>query len=631
MSDNTVREGRRTAARGSCDSASRSITRRRFVQGVLATGLIAGLDPWRWPAFAVKTAGGPPLLSGNSFNLAIAETPVNFTGQRSVATAINGSVPGPILRWREGDEVTISVTNHLKVPTSIHWHGVRTPSEMDGVPGLSFRGIGPGDTFVYRFPVRQHGTYWYHSHSRFQEQSGHYGALIIDPKGKDSIEYDREYVILLSDWTDEHPETIFSNLKQQDDYYDHHQRTIATFLSDARKQGLGAALSDRMMWGSMNMTPTDILDVSGATYTYLVNGRPPAANWTALFQPRERVRLRFINGSSMSIFDVRIPGLPMNVVQADGNDVEPITVDEFRISTAETYDVIVRPKDATVFTIFAQNEDRTGFARATLAPRGGMTAPIPPMDPRPMLTMADMGMGDMTGMQMGQTPEEKTGGSNKANGPPLKPRPAGPAGKRSRTIIEMPFPQPGPDTAGLPAPVTAAPPMPPKPRVLHEGPEVDNVAMMPANRLAEAGNGLNHNGRRVLTYTDLRARYRGTDPRPAERDIELHLTGNMQRFIWGFNGEKFSGAEPIRLRLGERVRFIIVNDTMMEHPVHLHGLWSELENGFGEVRPYKHTINVKAGERLSYLVSADTPGRCAYHCHLLYHMEAGMFRTVIVS
>ena len=655
MSIETIGDRRRSGSRRSCQIASSGITRRRFVQGLVAGGVIAGFDLWRWQALAMKSIAEPAVLTGNHFDLVIDQTPVNFTGRSGVATAINGSIPGPLLRWREGDTVTISVTNRLKVPTSIHWHGIRSPADMDGVPGLSFPGIAAGETFTYRIPVKQSGTYWYHSHSRFQEQTGHYAPLIIDPVGKDPIEYDREYVIMLSDWTDENPETVFSNLKQQSDYYNFHQRTAGTFVSDVRKKGLGTAISDRLMWGAMNMNPTDILDVSGATYTYLINGHPPAANWTALFRPRERVRLRFINGLSMTIFDVRVPNLPMTVVQTDGNDVEPVTVDEFRISVAETYDVIVQPQAASAFTIFAQSMDRSGYARATLAPRSGMNAPIPPMDPRPLLTMVDMGMamGNMPGMTMGTASPSATplapqhgmpgmkmnnmqgmnmgddmSGMDMGRMPGMKAEAKPPA---ARGPLAMPFPQPGPETTGLPAPPTAGKPSSPKPVALHEGPQVDNVAEAPTERLSEPGAGLNVNGRRVLTYTDLRARYRGADPRPPEREIEIHLTGNMERFIWGFNGVKFSSAEPIELKLGERVRFILVNDTMMEHPIHRHGLLSELENGNGELRPYKHTINVKPGERLSYLVSADTPGQWAYHCHLLYHMEAGMFRAVIVS
>ncbi|HEY2104420.1 MAG TPA: copper resistance system multicopper oxidase, partial [Candidatus Binataceae bacterium] len=626
-------------------------------------GVIAGLDLWRFPALAVNSGAVIRQLSGGRFDLVIEQMRVNFTGTASTATAVNGSVPAPTLRWREGDAVTISVTNRLSADTSIHWHGVRTPADMDGVPGLSFAGIRPNQTFVYRFPLRQHGTYWYHSHSRFQEQTGLYGALIIDPKGADPIQYDRDYVILLSDWTDENPDTVLSNLKQQSDYYNYNQRTAGTFLADAAKRGLAATVSDRLMWGRMNMNPTDLSDVSGATYTYLVNGQPPAANWSALFRPRERVRLRFINGSSMTIFDVRIPNLPMTVVQTDGNDVEPVMVDEFRISVAETYDVIVQPPGASAFTIFAQSIDRTGYARATLAAGPGMTAVVPPMDPRPLLTMIDMGMGGMPGMKhpsgmemkgrpamkMEDTPGmemEGMPGMKHSAGMEIMHNYGGPAVKMeaarspamvraapSRSGSSLPPGQPGPGVVPIMPMPGAMPTSPaaPKPLQLRKGPQVDNVAADPTQRLNEPGLGLNGNGRRVLTYADLRARWRGTDLRPPSREIELHLTGNMDRFIWGFDGRKFSEAGPIRLRLGERLRIILINDSMMNHPIHLHGLWSELENGNGEFNPYKHTINVKPGERLSYLVSADTPGQWAYHCHLLYHMEAGMFRTVIVS
>ncbi len=641
---------------GNGTRASGGITRRRFVQGLLAGGVIAGIDLWRWPTLARADSVGYSQLSGNRFGLIVKQTPVNFTGRPSVATAVNGLVPGPTLRLREGDNVTISVANHLPVEASIHWHGFRIPADMDGVPGLSFGGIKPNETFVYRFPVNQSGTYWYHSHSRFEEQTGLYGAVIIDPASKDPIEYDREYVILLSDWTDEDPETVLSNLKLQSDYYNYHQRTVGTFFSDVRNLGLGATISDRLIWGRMNMSPADILDVSGATYTYLLNGHPPAANWTALFRPRERVRLRFINGSSMSYFDVRIPGLTMTVVQADGNDVEPVPVDEFRIAVAETYDVIVQPMKDSAYTIFAQSEDRTGYARGTLAPTAGMMAAVPPMDPRPLLTMVDMGMGGMAGMSMshpsGMNMSAPSGGSGMSHmetegmqGMEMSrmtgmEMPAGAAkalaaqfARRARMTGAQAPGQPGPVTSPeFPGPDMGSVSLrPSNPTRIEPGPEVDNVAMDPTNRLSSPGVGLNHNGRRVLTYADLRAVYNGTDPRPPDREIELHLTGNMKRFIWGFNGEKFSEAEPLRFKLGERVRIVLVNDTMMAHPIHLHGLWSELEKQHGAFRPYKHTINVKPGERLSYLVSADTPGRWAYHCHLLYHMETGMFRTVIVE
>ncbi len=659
----------------------RSITRRRFVQGLLASGALASSSLIGRFAFGDQAPNGPPLLAGSHFNLMIESVPVNFTGRRSYATAINGLVPGPTLHWREGDTVTLAVTNRLKETSSIHWHGIRVPTDMDGVPGLSFPGIAPGETFVYRFPVRQSGTYWYHSHSRFQEQTGQYGALIIDPQDKHPIEYDREYVVVLSDWTEMDPEVLFSNLKQQSDYFNFHQRTVGTFASDVHKKGLGPTVADRLAWGRMNMNPRDILDVSGATYTYLLNGQPPARNWTALFRPHERVRLRFINASSMSIFDVRLPGLPMAIVQTDGNDVEPVEVDEFRISVAETYDAIVQPRDARAYTIFMQAEDRTGYARGTLAPAYGMSAAIPSMDRLPQRTMTDMGMkmagmggrsgmdmsnpsgtempgmGNMSGMQssgnmlgMSMSPSEK---------PPTDQKPgmnmSGMAGMDMENMSGMNMgdhssagkippsaraQMTGENAPGQPGPRTSAevvgPDLGDMKAPLSEnvkarpGPQVDNVAEMPTNRLTSAGEGFPP-GRRVLAYSDLRAVYRGTDPRPPSRELELHLTGNMERFIWGFDGEKFTDAEPIRLKLGERVRIILINDSMMEHPIHLHGLWSELENDNGGFRPYKHTINVKPGERLSYLVSADTPGQWAYHCHLLYHMEAGMFRAVIVS
>jgi CopA family copper-resistance protein len=571
-----------------------ALTRRRLMQGTAAAGAVSAV---RWPrGRALAAPSRTPVLSGSEFQLEIGPTPINITGQPRIATAVNGQVPGPILRWREGDTVTLAVSNRLSVPSSIHWHGIRAPSPMDGVPGLSFNGIAPGETFIYRFPVHQSGTYWYHSHSGFQEQTGVDGPIVIVPKGGYAQAFDRDYVVFLFDWSDENPATIVSNLKFQSDYYNYGQRTVGTFVDDAAQKGLAATVANRLEWGKMRMSPTDILDVSGATYTYLINGQPPGANWTALFRPGERVRLRFINGSVMSIYDVRIPDLQMTVVQADGNDVEPVTVDEFRISVAETYDVIVQPRAERAYTIFVQVEDRSGYARGTLAPRPGMTAPIPPMDPRPLRTMTDMGMGGMG-----------TGGMDHGSMPGM-PADRGAMGHGSMAGME----------AGKSA------------QKLDLSVEVNNVAEMPTERLNSPGEGFPA-GRRVLTYADLRATRPGSDPRPPSHEITLHLTGNMERFIWGFDGKKFSEAGPIEFKRGDRVRFVLINDTMMEHPIHLHGLWSELENGHGEYRPYKHTINVKPGEKLSYLVSADTPGRWAYHCHLLYHMETGMFREVRVA
>ena len=544
-----------------------ALTRRRFLQGAAPAG-VSTLLQW---SLRGALAAPASVLSGTEFALAIEEVPLTINGRQASATGVNGQVPAPILSWREGDTVSLAVTNRLSEPSSIHWHGVRTPAPMDGVPGLSFRSIMPGETFVYRFLVKQSGTYWYHSHSMFQEQTGLYGAIVIQPRSGYAQAFDRDYVVLLSDWSFEQPETIVSNLKFQSDYYNYGQRTLGTFVEDAQRRGLAETVADRLEWGSMRMSPTDILDVSGATYTYLLNGQPPGANWTALFRPGERVRLRFINGSSMSIFDVRIDGLPMTVVQADGNDIVPVTVDAFRISAAETYDVIVQPGPDRAYTIFAQSEDRTGYARGTLAPRAGMDAPIPSMDPRPMRTMTDMGMGgmehgSMSGMNMdpGSMP-----GTEHSSRPGMS--------HGSMPGMQMDH--------GRMAAMKASP----EAKQLQGSVGVDNVAMMPTERLNRAGEGFPP-GRRVLTYADLRALKPGNDPRPPSHEITLHLTGNMERFIWGFDGKKFSEAGPIELKRGDRVRFVLINDTMMEHPIHLHGLWSELENGHGEYRPYKHTI-----------------------------------------
>ncbi|MFW7269758.1 copper resistance system multicopper oxidase [Gluconacetobacter sp. Hr-1-5] len=566
------------------------LTRRRFVARAGAGGLLAAL-PRPSQAQAMPSGMLPPAASA-TWNLNVGRSRIEIDRKSLNAPCIGGTVPGPVLRWRQGDSVAINVTNGLEdEDTSIHWHGIRLPADMDGVPGVSFTGIPPGETFTYRFRVHQSGTYWYHSHSGMQEVQGLYGAIVIDPREPGPEPCDRDYVILLSEWTDVAPSDIVSNLKMQGDYYTFRQRTAASFPAEARKAGSAiAALKDRLAWSRMRMAATDISDVSGIIYTYLLNGHAPDMNWSGLFRPGERVRLRFINAASMTFFDIRIPGLEMLVVQADGNDVEPVPVDEFRIGVAETYDVIIRPKEDRAYTIFAQSEDRTGFARGTLAPRAGMAGAIPPMDPRPVRTMIDMGMGDM-----------KPGESMKGMDMP--------------SMGDMPMPKMEVDDPG-PPPINV---------------ENQNVAAMPVDRLGSPGDGLEDNGRRVLNYRQLRATRPGADPRPPTREIILHLTGNMERYIWGFNGRKFSESGPIRLKLGERVRFTLINDTMMEHPIHLHGLWSELENGQGTYRPYKHTIISQPGSRLSYLVTADVPGMWAYHCHLMYHMDLGMFRTVIVA
>jgi CopA family copper-resistance protein len=433
---------------------------------------------------------------------------------------------------------------------------------------------------------------------------------------------------MLTDWTDEEPMTVVSNLKQQSDYYNKNRRTLGTFADDARRDGLSATVDDRMMWGKMRMSPTDIMDVTGATYTFLMNGQPPAANWTALFTPGENVRLRFINGSSMTTFDVRIPGLDLRIVAADGSDVEPVVVEEFRIGVAETYDVIVRPRPGA-YTIFAQAQDRTGYARGTLAVQPGMTAAVPTLDPPPLRSMADMGMshGGMSHEGMGKGAMNGGMGSMD-HGSMDHGAMSGMDHSAMGSMGAMDHAAMGHAMPATEIPTTNADGV--DPQSLRGKPNVDNVAMAPKDRLGEAGTGLDGNGRHVLTYRDLRA-IAPHAPTVPQRAIEFHLTGNMERWVWGFNGRKFSEAKAVRVRLGERIRFVLINDTMMEHPIHLHGYLFEVENGQGERLPLKHTINVKPGERLSFVFTADQPGHWAFHCHLLYHMEMGMFRTVLVS
>ncbi|CFM17528.1 copper resitance protein [Bordetella pertussis] len=549
------------------------------------------------------------MLSGTEFNLEIGRTPANFTGAARMATTVNGSIPAPILRWREGDTVTLRVTNRLDEDTSIHWHGILLPTGMDGVPGLSFPGIRPGETFTYRFQVRQSGTYWYHSHSGFQEQTGLYGAIVIEPRRADPVRAERDHVVLLSDWTDEDPMSVFRKLKVMPDYYNYIQPTVDNLIDDARKQGWASTLGERLMWQQMRMNQTDLADVSGATYTYLANGKSPAGNWTGLFKPGERVRLRFINGSAMTYFDVRIPGLKMTVVAADGLPVRPVEVDEFRIAVAETYDVIVEPAEDRAYTIFSQAMDRSGYARATLAPREGMQAEVPALDPVQVLTMMDMGMAhDMPGMDHGAAGQQGAAMDHGAMGGMDHAAMGHGSSEASGGMVEVRHPYPaehGPANSMLPDIVTT--------------------------RLDDPGVGLRDNGRKVLTYADLRSMVEPEDNRAPTREIELHLTGNMDRYMWSFNGLKFSQAKPIVLKYGERVRFVLVNDTMMTYPIHLHGLWSDLESPDGNFQVRKHTISLNPAQRISYRVSADARGNWAYHCHLLYHMEAGMFRAVVVE
>ncbi|WP_159815492.1 copper resistance system multicopper oxidase [Pseudomonas sp. 18058] len=559
-------------------------SRRTFVKGLAAGGLLGGLGLWRAPVWALNGPGQINELNGSEFELFIGETPVNFTGSPRTAMTINGSLPGPLLRWREGDTVTLRVRNRLKNSTSIHWHGILLPANMDGVPGLSFHGIEPGGVYVYQFKVRQNGTYWYHSHSGLQEQAGVYGPLVIDAKQPEPFQYDRDFVVMLSDWSDEDPASLMNTLKKQSDYYNFHKRTVGDFINDVSEKGWGATVADRKMWAEMNMNPTDIADVSGATYTFLMNGHAPDSNWTGLFRPGEKLRLRLINGSAMTYFDVRIPGLKMTVVAADGLHVKPVSVDELRIAVAETYDVIVEP-DAEVYTLFAQAMDRTGYARGTLATRPGLSAAVPALDPRPLVSMDDMGMGGMDHGSMDMSAMDHS---------TMAPMQAHPDSEKNNSLVDM-------------------------------------QAMTTAPKLNDPGLGLRNNGRRVLTYADLRSTFEDPDGRDPSRTVELHLTGHMEKFAWSFNGIKFSDAEPLRLKYGERIRLVLVNDTMMTHPIHLHGMWSDLEDENGDFQVRKHTIDMPPGTRRSYRVTADALGRWAYHCHLLYHMEMGMFREVRVE
>ena len=575
------------------DQDDAGITRRSLLRGIALGGTAMGLGLWREPVWALATPNQTGVLAGNAFELSIGRTPVNITGRAASAITVNGSLPGPILRWREGDEVTLRVRNTLTETSAIHWHGILLPANMDGVPGLSFHGIEPGGDYLYRFKLRQSGTYWYHSHSSLQEQAGVYGALIIDPLEPEPFAFDRDYVVMLSDWTDMDPHRLFARLKKRSDYDNLHKRTVGDFLRDAREGGLATAVADRKAWGAMRMSPTDLADVNGNTYTYLANGRSAADDWTGLFAPGERVRLRFVNGAAMTFFDVRIPGLKLTVVAADGQNIQPVDVDEFRIAPAETFDVIVQPERDDAYVVFAQAMDRSGHARITLAPRMGMRAPSPALDKRALLTMDDMGHGSHA-MAAG----EMSCGAN-----------------MDHSKMSMP----------MSTPMQAHPPSE------TGNPFVDMQTMSPTPRLDDPGIGLRDNGRRVLRYADLHSLQVPDDDREPSREIELHLTGHMERFVWGFDGIKFSDAEPVRLTYGERVRFTLVNDTMMEHPVHLHGMWSDLEDADGKFLVRKHSVSIPPGTKRSFRVTADALGRWAFHCHMLMHMEAGMMREVRVE
>jgi CopA family copper-resistance protein len=611
------------------------LSRRTLLQSVAALGAATAAGPLlppSAPASPVSDGLRPlePTAGGiRAYDLTIAETDLRFEGRGARAVTINGTVPGPLLRFREGEEAVMRVRNQLAEDTSIHWHGLLVPPAMDGVPGLSFAGIRPASTFEYRFPIRQAGTYWYHSHSGLQEQLGHYGPLIIDPLEPLGHTYDREFVLVLSDWTFEDPYRVLSRLKKQSDAYNYQRRTIADLFRDVARDGFGPTMRDRLMWSGMRMNPTDIADVTGATYSYLLNGTAPEDNWTGIFRPGERVLLRVINAAAGSYFDVRIPGVAMTVLQASGQPVEPIETDEFRIALAETYDVLVTLPEDRAYTVYAEAMDRSGFAAGTLAPRAGMRGEHPPRRRRPVLTMMDMGMdhGAMPGMDHSAMPGMDHSAMPGMNRPATPPAADPHAGHDMSAMGAMPSATP-PATA-LRAPGTLPP-------TVSHGPDTHGVgnAMVPMTtrgRLAEPGAGLGEDGHRVLVYTDLRAQQAWPDFKAPSREVELHLTGNMERFMWSIDGVPHARAKPIEFTYGERVRLTLVNDTMMNHPMHLHGMWMELENGHGDRSPRVHTVNVKPAERVSLLVTADAPGRWAFHCHVLYHMEVGMFREVRVS
>jgi len=610
-----------------------AISRRRFVTGVAASGALLGLGLGSTVSFAsTQDRMGPDTLRGRVFDLSIDYQTVNFTGNKSIATTVNGLVPGPVLRWREGESVTLRVTNNLAEDSSIHWHGLILPSNMDGVPGLSFAGIKPGETFEYQFNVNQSGTYWYHSHSGYQEPTGMYGALVIDPKEPDPVSYDRDYVVMLSDWSDEKPEDIYAKLKKRSDYYNFRERTAGDLWSDIKGKGLAQTWSDRSMWNRSRMSERDISDVTGYTYTYLMNGVTPNDGWVGLFKRGEKVRLRFINGSSMTLFDVRIPGLKMTVVASDGQNIQPVSVDEFRIGVAETYDVVVEPNDDSAYTVFAQSIDRTGYTRGTLTPDLSLNAPVPSMDLAPILGHRDMGMnGGMQGMAgmgaMGSMDHGKSDMSGMDHSQhqmsAMKTMKPASNNDQGQALVRAGFAN---DVDSNKRKVTHA--------KAENGPHVDMQAMNPQSGLNDPGIGLRDHqqsyGRRVLRYGDIKSLHPSRDLREPSREIELHLTGNMSRYMWSLNGLKFADAEPLQLKYGERVRITLVNDTMMSHPMHLHGMWSELETGDPNYLPRKHTVIVQPGSKISYLVTADAVGRWAYHCHLVYHMP-GMFREVRVS
>jgi len=572
------------------------IDRRRFIAsagGAMASAAAAGLFP-AWARSGTAGIATSEVLTGESIALTIGDSHFATGGRSGHAVTVNGTLPAPLIRLREGQNVRIAVTNRLAEQSSIHWHGLILPFQMDGVPGVSFPGIDPGQTFAYEFPVVQSGTYWYHSHSGMQEAMGLYGPIVIDPAGGAS-DYDREHVLVLSDWTSMHPHEQLRRLKIMGGYFNHQRQTLAGLLA-----GKDQSAAERREWAKMRMDPTDISDVTGITYSYLVNGHDTGGNWTGLYAPGERVRLRIINASAMTNFNFRIPGLAMTVVGTDGLAVQPVETDEFQIAIAETYDVIVKPTGDEAHAIVAEAIDRSGQVRATLAPRMGMAGPVPKLRERPLLTMRDMGM-DMAGMDMG--------GSDGALDL-SQPESGGDAGHGGYSMSMR-------DPSVAPS--------------VKMGPGVASLSAMPVDRLADRPTGLENVEHRVLTYADLRSAEANPDPRAPSRQIDVHLTANMERYMWSMDGVSMGeGPDPIPFRLNERVRVNLINDTMMPHPIHLHGHFFELVSGDPGHRVRKHTVNVLPGGKVSFDLTADAPGDWAFHCHMLLHMHAGMMRVVTV-
>ncbi|AQR75113.1 copper resistance system multicopper oxidase [Sphingomonas sp. LM7] len=630
---------------------TKKINRRQLLRGATLTA--GGFAAVSWlPAWAQTVSPGIvrplPTLSGNDITLKIARMTLALDGRKSKAIGINGTVPAPLLRLREGQTVRLNVVNDLDEDSSIHWHGLLVPPQFDGVPGVSFPGIKPRSSFLYEFPLRQNGTYWYHSHSGLQEQLGHYGPIVIDPAGPDPVQYDREHVLVLADHSELSPQEIFRRMKVDPGHFNFQRQTLAGLLS-----GKDQKLKDRIDWGAMRMDPTDVSDATGAAYTYVVNGHGPRDNWTGLFKPGERVRLRVINASAMTNFNVRVPGLRLSIVQADGQNVHPVEVEEFQIGVAETYDAIVTPAEDKAYTIAAEAVDRSGMARATLAPRPGMAGEVPPLRKRPLATMKDMGMDmssmpgmegmDMSGPARGVDPSAEqnasatlaTGGAAAMGGMDHGAMPGMDHGAMPGMDHGA---MPGMDHGSMPGMDHGAMDMGSMrmrdfsnaPQV-RKGPGVQTISPMPMDRTGEPGQGLEDAGHKVLVYKDLMALDRNPDVRAPSRSIDIHLTGNMERFMWSFDGEKMSDHhEPIPFIEGERVRVNLINDTMMSHPIHIHGHFFELVTGHGDHGPRKHTVLVQPGGKVTWDFTADAVGDWAFHCHLLYHMEAGMMRVVSV-